>query len=155
MAPWAPLCKGSCHEVTEGLLSKRSPDFNNPPLSPLCTRGQETEIASLRNSLPQFISAHRRSPSWTRGRSAGLFTKKRTAEAARLMFVVLSCRSSSRKTRHAIFAGALKAKKALSHPSRNLFRAAKEIRELKSNPARRVPLRCGTQFVPAGHTPYA
>ena len=48
-------------------------------------------------------------------------------------------------------------KKALAHPSprrfsegkdlrrnasRNLFCAAKEIRELKSNPARRVPLRC-------------
>ena len=32
------------------------------------------------------------------------------------------------------------------HFSRNLFCAAKEIRELKSNPARRVPLRCGTQF---------
>ena len=72
-----------------------------------------------------------------------------------------ACRSSSRKTRYAIFVGALKNKKALAHPSprrssegkdlrrnasRNLFCAAKEIRELKSNPARRVPLRCGTQF---------
>ena len=43
-----------------------------------------------------------------------------------------ACRSSSRKTRHAIFAGALKAKKALSRPfpkksfaSQNLFREPK------------------------------
>ena len=53
-----------------------------------------------------------------------------------------ACRSSSRKTRYAIFVGALKNKKALAHPSRKDFCAAKEIRELKSNPARRVPLRC-------------
>ena len=89
----------------------------------------------------------------------GLRRGKALWSAARFVcrMTLCACRSSSRKTRHAIFVGALKNKKALAHSSprrscaakdlqrnasRNLFCAAKEIRELKSNPARRVPLRC-------------
>ncbi len=39
---WEP-CKGSCHEVTEGLSCLRGAGFNNPPLSPL-TQGSRKNV---------------------------------------------------------------------------------------------------------------
>ncbi len=39
----APLCKGSCHEVTEGLSLVQNPHFNNLPLSPRIGLPQKRE----------------------------------------------------------------------------------------------------------------